>query len=174
MRKLTKLKVQKNFRKVIVEIVVILMGAKSLEDLKHLFGLFCIILLNKKKNKTVEDALKEMKCMSDNSFVNYDDGNDMFFNINDGEEDERVRGKYTESPFYVCFLKIYLNISEQQDKNINNDGEVKQLESQSFVDYIVRYCMPFAPLWTSLTTQLTISKKQRYSNANVEGWFKII
>lgn len=73
MRKLTKLKVQKNCRKVIVELVVILTGAKSLEDLKHLFGLFCIILLNKKKNKTVKDALKEIKCMSDNSFINYDD-----------------------------------------------------------------------------------------------------
>lgn len=73
MRKLTKLKVQKNCRKVIVELVVILTGAKSLEDLKHLFGLFCIILLNKKKNKTVKDSLKEIKCMSDNSFINYDD-----------------------------------------------------------------------------------------------------
>lgn len=150
----------------------ILMSCRNLKDLSRHFKLFMQILLNPYDNNSLKSALNDIfkgKRSTDYEELHEETLEDV------EEEDERVRGKYTESPYYLHFVKIYLEVSEDVKKSQCVDSnDNNSLYSEHFALYILKQCMAFAPLWTDILYDLSDEIRGRYSNANVECWFKEI
>lgn len=170
--KLSKIKVDRKSRKLLVEIMSCFVVCETLESLVILFRALVTILLSAFMTKEVENSLKLFLPRTiDHSFSS-------LHNLDGADEErgewEKERGKYLDSPFYVLFFKIYNEVSETMNKSEGEGHEKNHLQSEEFARYILHHCMPFVPLWTGLLNNLIDDHVQRYSNSNVECWFKIV
>ncbi|CAG9762611.1 unnamed protein product [Ceutorhynchus assimilis] len=171
--KLSQLKQDRKIKDSIVSAIASLVLCTSFEKLLSYFNHVAVLLLSPMFDEDVDNAIDALANPSTTAQDLLSLREESSSNILDIDfEEDIVRGQYTTSPFFLAFFKIYENVSQNIELKENIEKEEKlstnPYKSSVFFNYLLKRVMPFAPLWSD------IMQCGRYSNSNVESWFKSV
>lgn len=172
---------RKDVKDFVMKTMAALVMCNKLTDVGRIYESFAIVLLSDKMYTLTATALSNVQNIIDDTDSEITEFEGDSQNSSSKTYMEYVKGKTkVDSPFNKRFMEIVSTATEELEKiryHGTEDKEVNALYCPSFFDYVQMHLMPLLPLWSGLMIGLhPITEKMvgRFSNSNVENYFKIV